>query len=1850
MPNDIARPEKKEDYNKFTVGCVHISHVDLYVIGPRGLVIEEALKNNGKYVETNLVKVTLSKWNSKWVMLKGWKGLIWSRFEVFLANQAHMLVNGFDVSEHEVVQFEVTTNGIIWVLFKSNVLARGHLEFWKRHWKFTAMMPNENLIVTVEHDLVAIMEEVPGGVDVARFSVSPDGQNLILKIRGQDRIPCVNPEDRKVKKHFIRYESMLIEKIEKFDYPLPPKGVRHEDVINKLWSLTCMDAYFMAQFLETDELRMEILNDLGVLNYISKQSQGKFFTNDPENDYSQWSYNAPVREAVLKRFEELEAEYRYEIEDDELDDPLTKYRRNDVLIGTVAQSIMTNLNQILHPDCNDFNREAFRLFYLCIGRIEEMMTTQTVKPSRKPLERLGVVPRFRVENIPHLYSEQIKSGVRIKKMFKLDAKIKFTMGNKKQSFSTNRELIAIQYPAFVEYINDDEILDLDELTLKITQKDLNLTSITRQILYNFIFHSGKTKIAIPSADISQYNTVLGAVGLRVVPFSSLANNSKECYAELIQCSGIFDSENTLTADKISLISVHGVETAVHKNFLALHCGSFLELMMQRSTSTGECRKIRVPYSERVIRAALDAVRNPMTLYKMKISHILSLINFFFYALMNPIIEDCFDVIFDKVTRLDMPVLYDLYKVPQYENLIVSRLRKEPHRLFFAPHTHLLPLKLIRDFLNATMTNQPSAADTRFDAEIKKRLDQFEQSGDFTLELPPMDREKRKRVHELARRMNLGTKSVGNEPNRRIVISRKTQSFTRAITASTTPIILNESTVDSVNKFIEKYPISQKNVHDFISQRTANETFSKNRPGIKNRPLIPPPSKCTNESINVKRRELPSFRYKHRVIDSINRNCVIIVSGGTGCGKTTQVPQFILEDACEKNYPVKIMCTQPRRLAAISISERVSRERGEKLGETVGYHIRLEQKTSDSTVLTYCTSGVLLRKLSADPMANGITHIILDEIHERETNTDYLLIALKQALRFRRDLKIILMSATIEGNMNLFETYFHEKYVDVIRIESKLFDVHKFFLDEVLAMIGYEPPESIFGVFGGNENDNFPSMDVWDSWGSTNNGAGHQQMMRHANTMPNLKEAWHDRSPPQYYQRVDQRNPSHYYNHPPPTHPPNNGYQLLTHTYNNGRNCVVNENGEWVSGIYQTSDGDVISENEMNDYMDLIVDGNEIRPIVPDFQPKQPPPLTPHNSYGNGTYGVPGPSHQNFQNPPQSFYTPNNVPPSHPIPPQQSFSAISTDAFGAQMRRERNTEQLMRHDLANALPNRPPFFVPDVMNQLRHVNFPQLALEQKYLACGGSQYDESVDYHLVSETIRYCADSPIIGAILVFLPGFDDINKVREEMESWKCSLTNYSMVEVICLHSQMNSFDQNEVFKPVARSVRKIILSTNIAEASLTIEDVIFVIDTGKVKEKVYRHDTKFSQLKVATIAKSNAEQRAGRAGRVASGYCFRLFSQRQYNEMAETQVAEMRRAAIYDVCLHAKLFAPKDMRVADFLTMAPEPPTRESIEQSMDFLEKLGALYSESKVSESLPEGDFDDVDPELTELGRIMAQMPLDPQLARLIIFGLALKCLKPIVNLVALLSYRDPYVITTATDRELMNKNRDKIARRDFSDHLVFIKLIDEFSNLPSRDTFAYCRANYLNASTMRMIVGVRKQILNELARVRLIEYDRDVMSALSNYEYNKYAECWPVVQAAISAGCYPSVGVSIGNSAKLKKIQTHAEKPSTLHPSTVIKRQTNIKARSVDDEPELQFVVYQEMSMIDGGLVLRTVSVVPPVCILLFTGCIQMKMSVITEYALYEGANEDILNRPQFGSIDAYEIEPWYAVRGKREVSE
>ncbi|KAH8805702.1 ATP-dependent RNA helicase-like protein A [Xylogone sp. PMI_703] len=220
-----------------------------------------------------------------------------------------------------------------------------------------------------------------------------------------------------------------------------------------------------------------------------------------------------------------------------------------------------------------------------------------------------------------------------------------------------------------------------------------------------------------------------------------------------------------------------------------------------------------------------------------------------------------------------------------------------------------------------------------------------------------------------------------------------------------------------------------------------------------------------ESRLQQRRTLPAWEKRELVINTVNSHQVTIISGETGSGKSTQSAQFILDDLYQRclGESTNIICTQPRRISALGLADRVSDERCSPVGQEVGYIIRGESKTSSSTKITFVTTGVLLRRLqtsggSSDDVVQSladVSHVIIDEVHERSLDTDFLLVLLRDVLRKRKDLKLILMSATLDAGV--FESYFKSNgKVGRVEISGRTYPVQDYYLDDVIRMTDFQP--------------------------------------------------------------------------------------------------------------------------------------------------------------------------------------------------------------------------------------------------------------------------------------------------------------------------------------------------------------------------------------------------------------------------------------------------------------------------------------------------------------------------------------------------------------------------------------------------------------------------------------------------------------------------------------------------------------------------------------------------------------------------------------------------------------------------
>ena len=186
--------------------------------------------------------------------------------------------------------------------------------------------------------------------------------------------------------------------------------------------------------------------------------------------------------------------------------------------------------------------------------------------------------------------------------------------------------------------------------------------------------------------------------------------------------------------------------------------------------------------------------------------------------------------------------------------------------------------------------------------------------------------------------------------------------------------------------------------------------------------------------------------REKILNSLQNNQVLVIKGDTGCGKSTQVPQFILNAYIEQNkrHECNIIVSEPRKISAISLAERVAYERSEKIGNTVGYHVRFYNKMpKNHGSILFCTTGMLLRKLEYDPTLEKVSHIIIDEAHERSLHTDLLLKLCKDLLEHKSHIKLIIMSASI--NAEIFQEYFSSA---TINVPGELHHVEMHFIDDI----------------------------------------------------------------------------------------------------------------------------------------------------------------------------------------------------------------------------------------------------------------------------------------------------------------------------------------------------------------------------------------------------------------------------------------------------------------------------------------------------------------------------------------------------------------------------------------------------------------------------------------------------------------------------------------------------------------------------------------------------------------------------------------------------------------------------------
>lgn len=547
--------------------------------------------------------------------------------------------------------------------------------------------------------------------------------------------------------------------------------------------------------------------------------------------------------------------------------------------------------------------------------------------------------------------------------------------------------------------------------------------------------------------------------------------------------------------------------------------------------------------------------------------------------------------------------------------------------------------------------------------------------------------------------------------------------------------------------------------------------------------VPAPALSKKEQLQAVRKTLPVYPYREEFLRAVDQFPVIIIVGETGSGKTTQLTQYLVEHGYTKNSK-KIGCTQPRRVAAMSVAARVAEEMGVKLGDEVGYSIRFEDCTSSATILKYMTDGMLLREFLSEPDLRSYSCLIIDEAHERTLHTDILFGLVKDVSRFRPDLKLLISSATLDAEK--FSNYFDG--APIFKIPGRRFPVD---------ILYTKAPEA--------------------------------------------------------------------------------------------------------------------------DYVEASI-----------------------------------------------------------------------------------------------------------------VTVLQIHITQKE------------------------------GDILVFLTGQEEVDTAEEILRQRTRGLGNKIKELVICkIYSTLPSELQAQIFVPTPPNARKVILATNIAETSLTIDGIVYVIDTGFCKQNTYNPRTGMESLIVTPVSKASANQRAGRAGRTGPGKCFRLFTKWAFeNELEDNTIPEIQRTNLGNVVLLLKSLGINDLIHFDFM----DPPPAETLIRALEQLYALGALNDRG----------------ELTKLGRRMAEFPVDPMLSKMIIQSEKYNCSEEIVSITAMLSVNNT-IFYRPKDKAVHADHCRVSLQRPGGDHMTLLNVFNQWRD--AQYSKQWCYENFIQYRSMSRARDVRDQLLGLLERVEI-----------------------------------------------------------------------------------------------------------------------------------------------------------------------
>ncbi|KAF1348838.1 P-loop containing nucleoside triphosphate hydrolase protein [Delphinella strobiligena] len=706
-------------------------------------------------------------------------------------------------------------------------------------------------------------------------------------------------------------------------------------------------------------------------------------------------------------------------------------------------------------------------------------------------------------------------------------------------------------------------------------------------------------------------------------------------------------------------------------------------------------------------------------------------------------------------------------------------------------------------------------------------------------------------------------------------------------------------------------------------------------------------------------KLPMTTFRQAIVEMVMKNTYSIVVGSTGSGKTTQVPQILLDDAIKRGVGghCNIVCTQPRKIAATSVARRVAAERGERLGDTVGYHVRFDARIPRSGgSLLYCTTGILLEQLkhAPDETMDRLSHIVVDEVHERDMLIDFLIINIRNIIQARKKVgkhvpNVVIMSATLDTD--LFAKYFGMQVSNeettpcpAIEVPGRLFPVKEHYLDEII--------QDIRRAYSGSST-------------------------------------------------------------------------LL-------KSCTS-----------------VIGDSEMARYLR---------------------------------------DEQTFA-------------------PAGNIGAESDPKPGSMIDSHHGSSRSSDIDNGKA----------EAINQ-------------------GS----FVPIELLAATIGYICKSSDSGAILAFLPGLEEIVKTQALLWTslYGFNFSDSSKFRIHLLHSSVAREAQDEVFKPIPQGCRRIILATNICETSVTLPDLKFVVDTGKLRESRYSQEKRITSLETVWESQSNARQRAGRAGRVQDGVYYALFSKARKSSLRASGLPELLRSDLQGICLAVKAQQFKDP-VREFLASAIEPPSSVSVQIAIDELKTLEAITA----------------DEQLTPLGRLLSKLPVHPSLGKMIVLGIIFRCLDPILLLGAASEERSIFARPLG-EREQANRAR-KVFSGYASDQISFIRAFNVLRQVRAQyghsALWDFALSKYLHLGAFKIIEQGAQQIEAVLAEAGLVPSRRSGGEVGNPYNYfggsklNANAENYDLIRGLLVAGFHPNLVTKPLDSGHI--FRTLKESTVYVHPSSL-----------------------------------------------------------------------------------------------------